>query len=473
MSTLSISVPTICTKRRKVTKYADGKRKIQYSSNILRAIGFEPGTRLIEKPLESGGYSIEVATSTGNPLMMATKKVYEREYKRRRNNPFESYIESTSQAVLNTIDKSCDYVHLTMTFGKIIVKEVKDIVAERITKLLNSKNPFTVFSALSSGVDAHAAQSVGFEIVSALDYRPQESRDKQDFTETGMLSFLHNVTGVKHFFNEDIYEVSPEMVAHFTRHSPSSLLTLSPQCDDFSVAKSKSLKDKSFEDLSSTLDMLVPCLNFIRRLQFPMILTENVPGFGSSALGQVWDLQLRRLGYTTYQATLDPLEHEGRTSRKRFYHFATSLPVKFAFPDPTGKAKLGVWESLIEPRLEDFRDVSHSISIQKGAASGRLRTITPEKAHSPSILKSQLRMCKDSVVISTPDGRYLWPDEKLMNDLMGIPDSFSHDISSTTIASEIIGQSVDYPHYQRILQAIKSHLSAFLEQQAWPMAEAS
>lgn len=465
MKTLSISIPNICTKRRKVTRYSDGKRKIQYSSNLLRALGFEPGTPLIEKPLESGGYSIEVATTKDNLLMMATKKVYEREYKRRKNNPFESYIESSSKSILNTIDKSCEYVHLTMTFGKIIVKEVKDLVIERINKVLSNKNPFTVFSALSSGVDAHAAASVGFEIVSALDFRPPESRDKQDFSETGMMSFLHNVKNIQHFFNEDIYQISPEMVHHFTHGTPSSLLTISPQCDEFSLAKGQSLKEKSFADLSSTLDMLVPCLNFIKRLQFPMILTENVPAFGSSPLGKVWDLQLRRMGYQTYQAILDPLEHGGKTSRKRFYHFATSFPTEFAFPEPTGNDTLNVWDKLIAPRIDDFRDVSHSVSIQKGAAGGRLRTITPEKRHSPTLLKSQLRMCKDSVVIATPDGRYLFPDEQLMGELMGIPKSFSYDISSTTIASEIIGQSIDYTHYQRILLAIKSHISEFLLEQ--------
>jgi DNA (cytosine-5)-methyltransferase 1 len=114
----------------------------------------------------------------------------------------------------------------------------------------------------------------------------------------------------------------------------------------------------------------------------------------------------------------------------------------------------------VEQYLPECRDVTHSNSLQKGFDSGRLRMITRESCHSPTILKSQLRMAKDSVILFN-EGRMYWPTESLMKMLMGISESFSLENCSQTIASEIIGQSVDMKLHDMIIRSVKRHIMSF------------
>jgi len=456
MSSLQLNIPDVASKRLAITCYSDGRRKVQISSNLLDMFGFSQGTKVVERTLDSGGYMVELAENSCLPNKV--KKIYRREYKTRKSNPFETVFETTSKAILKSIPISSTHVHVTMMYGRLIVKDVIDKVAKRLNKFMTSNNPLTTFSMCSSGVDAAAAQSVGMDIVSALDWRPSEKRDHQDFTESGMLSFLANIKGIKHFFNEDIYDVSSKYIKHVTSKSPSNLLTVSLQCDDFTGVKNSKAKTDSLVDLSSTLDMCIPILNCIRELQFPMILMENVCQFGSSDIGKLWDLHLRRMGYFTFSKNIDCRDHEGNSSRKRLFHFATSLPVPFEWPQETQRSTVPFWDRYIKGNEERFRDVSHSKSIQKGKETGRLRIIDRIKPHSPTPLKSQLRMCKDSVVIEGQDGKILFPDEALLKDLMTIPQSFNLNVVTSTLASEIIGQAVDYKLYQEIIKSVKDHI---------------
>ena len=456
MKNHNLCIPEVISKRLAITEYADGRRKVQISSNMLDMIGLPAETKVVERVLDSGGYIIERADA--QMFCRKPKKVYQREYKNRRSNPFESVIETTSKAILSSIPTSAKFVHITMLYGRVIVKSVVDKVAERLATFMTSRKPNSVFSACSSGIDAHAAQSVGFDIVSALDWRPNESRDKKDLTETGMLSFLSNVNGLKHFFNEDIYELSSSYVKHITKSNPSNLFIVSSQCCDFSLVKSSGAKADSLADLSSTLDMILPILSFIKEMGFPMIMMENVAPFGNSQMGDVWDLQLRRMGYQTYTKIIDARDHEGHTSRKRFFSFATVLPVPFEWPETQARPETPLWDRLIKGNLERFRDVSHSVSLQKGVETGRIRMIDRHKTYSPTPLKSQLRMCKDSVCIEGEKGEILFPDEALLKELMTIPNEFDLDISTTTIASEIIGQGVDYSLYKQLMLSVKQHM---------------
>lgn len=460
MHSITINSPTVVSKRLAITEYSDGRRKVQISSNLLDAFGMPTGTKVYERKLDSGGYVVELAQT--NLFAKKPKHIYQREYKKRAANPFETVFETTSKAILESIPTTCKFVHVTMMYGKLIVKSVLDQTAERINKFLTNKSPFSTFSCLSSGIDAHAAQSVGFDIVSGLDRRPNEARDKKDLSESGMLSFLSNVKGLKHFFNEDIYDVSPNYVEHITKNDPSNLLTVSVQCCDFSQVKSKSLVSQSIENLTSTLDMIVPVLSLIDKMKYPMILLENVAPFGTNPIGDVWELQLRRKGYFVYSAVLDSREHQGETSRKRFFSFASSFPVEFNWPEKEEKKTEPLWNRLIEGQQERFRNVTHSISLQKGLESGRIRLIDKVKPYAPTPLRSQNRMCKDSVVIKADGDQLLFPDEQLLKELMCIPNEFNLDVVSTTLSSEIIGQAVDYTLYQKIMLKIKAHIELFM-----------
>lgn len=85
-----------------------------------------------------------------------------------------------------------------------------------------------------------------------------------------------------------------------------------------------------------------------------------------------------------------------------------------------------------------LRDVTHSKSIQDGEKVGRLRVIEKNSIISPTMLKSQNRMAKDSVVIRTEYGRYLFPGNEMLKRLMGIPESFDSSCVGDTIESEIV-----------------------------------
>lgn len=111
----------------------------------------------------------------------------------------------------------------------------------------------------------------------------------------------------------------------------------------------------------------------------------------------------------------------------------------------------------IVPYLHDCRDVTDSKSIQDGAACGRLRVITPEKTYANTPVKSHNRQAKDSICI-LHEGRYLLPGEKMLKALLSIPQEFTTDCVGSTIATEIIGQSVEYGVVKQLMAAVKQHV---------------
>lgn len=174
----------------------------------------------------------------------------------------------------------------------------------------------------------------------------------------------------------------------------------------------------------------------------------------------IFTTRLRRWGYTVYKEVVDAYEHGGRTKRKRAYIFATTFgSIPFAFPEKEVPAdENSFWREEVEPYLAECRDVSNSKSIQDGAKCGRLRTVKVDSVAFPTLTKSQSRVAKDSLVLLTPDGRYLFPSESLERRIMGVPDDFNLQCVGKTIASEILGQAVEYISYSKLVSCIKSHV---------------
>lgn len=81
----------------------------------------------------------------------------------------------------------------------------------------------------------------------------------------------------------------------------------------------------------------------------------------------------------------------------------------------------------------------------------------PESAHAPTVTKSQNRHTKDSIYLSLPDGRYLFPTETILRRLQGIPDSFSLDGVNTELAAEQLGQSIDWSLHHKLAVAVAAH----------------
>lgn len=430
-------------------------RKLVVSSNWLPLFGFEKGIEVVEETL---GVNKGMVVRLANKADIKRKRVYERVYNKRRNNPLETMMDIRSQKLLDTaFPTNTKKVHLTFEKGKVTIVPISDRQAARIEKAKNSKDLMSAFVAMTGGVDAYALHQEGFKISAAVEYRPQEKKDKlRDLTEVNAMNVLGNVP-MENLINEDIGEIDLRRLAKMTQKSPSTLLHISIQCDEFSPAKAHSLREKSLQDLSSSLDLTYDALRLIEEFQFPAIMLENTFGYMTSEAYSILETKIRKWGYDVHKTIAYSPEHGGHTGRRRFYMFATSFDAPFEWPRAEECSSTPIWDTHIAPYLKTLRDVTGSKSIQDGARVGRLRVIDKKSTISPTIMKSQNRMAKDSVVIKDGD-RYLFPDNAMLKRLMGIPENFNVDCVAGTIESEIIGQSIDYNMHTRIIQSVKRHL---------------
>ncbi len=458
---VQVAVPSdIATKQLRLRTNAKG-RVLTISSNLLEVFGFFKGDKVREEIIGDGGEGMMIVKCDPEACEGPVKQVYGRHYPRRKNNPFEAQLEVSSQRILErAFPVDTDRVHVVFEHGRVIVTPIRT-VKDRALANARRANPRSVFAALTSGVDITSLQNNGYHMEAILEWRPQEKRDKGDLTETGLLAAMANSNSVAAVFNEDIYSVNLDVVAKQVLKRGIFLLHASPQCDDLSNVKGKKLKESAEEDLSTTADMIWDLVNLAERVAPPCILFENVPGFLECDAYRVAKLRLRRMGYSVHEHVGDARDYGGMTSRRRAYVFATVLDADFSFEAPQARNEESIW-GIIEPYLEGCRDVSHSRSLQRGKENGRLRAIRPGSTYSRTPLKSQEHMCKDSLVVEPEDGKFLWPSQELLLRLMGI-ESMDLNCVSKTIASEIIGQSIDVVHHAAILAPITKHIDTWLE----------
>lgn len=457
---LNIGVPELITKQLKIKENSSGRRKITISTNWLNLYNFEPNSPVIEKSLgENKGIVVERV----NDLLSVTKvkKVYQRTYTRRKNNPLESQLEVSSQKLINqSFPSDCRRVHITFQHGFVTIIPLLTSKDRAIINAQKASDKLSTFVAFSSGVDCFSLSKLGYSVIAAVEHRPAEARDKLDLTETGALNLLSNCTEVKALFNEDIYSIDVYKVAKYFRDNPFMFLCASPSCNDFSSLKNKNQVNKDIRNLSSNMDMTLDVLNLMEILCPPIALIENVSGWAKSPVYELLSLRLRRRGYKEHLlASADARDYGGLTSRKRAYAVYTVLDAPFEFESKTPRRDTPIWE-LITPHLARCRDVSHCRSIQEGARIGRLRVISKSSCHSPTPVKAQQKQTKDSVVIEH-EGSYYWPTEDLLKLLLGIDQAFDLNSCSQSIGSEIIGQSIDAPLHESVLRSVKRHIEHY------------
>jgi DNA (cytosine-5)-methyltransferase 1 len=444
----SAYVPQVITKELAIGQSSD-RRRVVLSSNFLRLVGFEPDTRHSISTIPMGGMDIRFDPH-------GSHKVYTRRYNSRRNNPFEAQIDIHNKSILDEAFPSyTERLHFELRHGEIKVRPL----AARTTNIRRRNydpDNLAAFVAMTSGVDARCLKDTGFTIDTILEYRPQEKRDNTDLTETGALTAIGNIP-VRCLINEDISKVDMARVATLLAEGPPlSVLHISLQCDDFSPLKSKEMRETSRANLDTTADLCYDALRLVETAQPACVMLEQVPGFAQSGEGRLFATKLAKWGYHVTDGIFDARDHNGLTSRTRYYLVASVWP-GFQFPDQQPRSDQSIWP-LVEPYLSECRDVSHTSSVAKGIETGRIRTITPNSVSSPTITKSQSRQAKDSVFI-LHEGRYLLPTNSLITRLNGIPSDFNFANVAETIQSEIVGQSIDYPMHERITIALHEHIS--------------
>ena len=457
MSVLFINVPELATKQLKLQECSAGK-KLVVSTNWLPLFGFEANSRVVESLIgKNKGIKIKLADTCE---IAKSKKVYTREYKSRRNNPCETMLDIRSQSLINdAFPEDTEMVHIVFSYGEITITPITNRQSE-VIKSFKKDTKLSTFLACSSGVDAVSLNRKGFTIETLLEYRPHEKRDKNDLSETGALNALANVE-VKHLINEDIMNLDINKIARLTQGSNYTLFHISTQCDDFSNVKAQSIKDSSLEDGSTTIDMFLDALNLIQQFNFPTILHENVKGFETSDAGKIFKARLARLGYKVYSGIYDARDFGGLTSRVRSYIFASMLPSEFKQPESLAERNTThLWEHYIEPLIikGELRDVSECQSTIDGFKTGRARVIKQDSLFSPTFLKSQNRQAKDSVFIQDEiRGKVYFPSNELIKTLMGIDMNF--DAVGNTIEGEILGQSIEVPLHEALLESVREHIS--------------
>lgn len=451
----SARVPELVSKTLRVqsTPRGDGgvHRKLRLSSNLLPLCGYQPGARFDVHPLGAGaGLELRFVPEGSN-------KIHCRQYAQRRSRPLEAQIDLQAQALIDhTIPSYTEAVNWQITPSGLITITPLANRAFQIGKSLRQRRAedrLEAFVAMTAGVDIALMEQEGFRVVAALDWRPHEARDTTDKTETGALNAAVNGQHLKFLFNEDVFAAHWPSIKDRVGTVP--VLHCSPQCDDFSPLKTHEARQASIENLTSTIDMCVPVLRGIEELQPAVVVIENVPGFLTSAAGQITCLQLRRMGYHVSAEVLDAPAFGGLTSRRRAFIVASVFP-GFAFPAPTGRNTVPVLDLLRDhlPRLADITEIN---SLKKGLACGRARVIDSSSLLSPTVTKSQARRAKDSVVVRTDDGRYLFVDGPASKHLMGL-DCVNTELVTTELEAEIIGQSVEGPMHSALMRQVREHI---------------
>lgn len=447
-------IPEKATKRLALHRKGSDTR-LSISSNMLQLFDFYPGAETVEEALPKGeGFQIRrVHDLFSLDVTQRVKKVYSRSYKTRRNNPIETLIQVTRSDLMECFKGLGVKAHVTFERGLITVRPIADFKTKALQRFKRSSSPLASLVCCTSGVDAAAMHRLGFSIEGIVEFRPQEPRDKQDLTETGIMTTLNNVP-VKRVVNEDITELDLTHLMSDVLDSYASFHCYSPVCSSFSNALRKSLKEKAFEEGTSSLDMTFDILRSIEVQRPAAVLVENTPGYYTSDVYRMLSLRMRRWGYREFSGIYDARNYGGYTKRKRYYGFFTLLDGDFnveAAPSPEV-----CLADLIREHLPSCRSVNHSKAIRDGEQMGLLRKATLDDLHCPTITRSQSRMAKDSLVIDV-DGDLYFPSEDLLKRMQGM-ESFDLMAVGKSIGTEVIGQSVDGALHDRILEAVRRHL---------------
>jgi DNA (cytosine-5)-methyltransferase 1 len=463
-----VNVPEVATKLLKLRK-ANDKKIMTLSSNWLPLFGFHGDAQVVEEMIAPGkGYRIRLADKSDTK----TKKVYVREYKSRSANPLkkdakrvEQLVETAGQKIITESIGDADHVHVTFRHGEITFAPVAN-AEYKLIQDLSQDDKISTLVAMTGGVDCSVLEGGDFRVDSLIEYKPQEKRDKSDYTELTSLSALANCAP-KVLCNEDIYKLDMNKFAKLMRGTPITVAHVSLQCDDFvQGVKSKEAKQDSLDDLSSTIDMFIPTLSMLDAIKPPVLVVENVPGFmgtkdQSNPINDLFCLQLRRRGYKIHQEVFNAKDFGGYTTRKRMYMVATTLDTEFTFPKATGERPFSVWDEVIVPNMEEImtRDITDGKVTQDALSSGRSAIISKGKPFSPTMMKAQGQSTKDSIMIEI-DGRYYRPSTQVLKQLNSLPESFDADWMPIDKAAQIIGQSICCKLHHAIMESVSSHIRA-------------
>lgn len=450
--------PDLVTKNLKLNA-VKGRKRVRVSSNFLPLVcGFGPEDRLAAVPSFDGGFNL--IKSDSGPY-----KVHTRRYPRARsNNPFETVIELSTTELIRSLGGATERFRVEMRkSGEMKIRPLPNRAFGIIQRYKNTPNPLTAMVALTGGIDAHCMSKLGFKPEVIVEWRPPEARDYtggrfRDLSEVHALSAARNVQP-RAILNEDLYQLDPVKLREVCDEKDGIVCAhYSLCCQDFSTLKSAEDKAASISTKNdTTIDQVYVALRQIEECRFPVVVVENVAPFERSQAGQIFMSMLRRFGYHLTPMKLQALDHGGIQGRKRFYLVASVFPGGIKEPEPIPRNPTSIWP-IVEKHLSDCRDVTHASFVKKRSTSNRqVPMITRESTSCSTIIKSQSRGVKDSLLISDGD-RVLAPSEGLIRELMSIDPSFDVSWCAAEQAIETLGQSVDGALHESVMQSVKDHI---------------
>ena len=349
---------------------------------------------------------------------------------------------------------------LTEAFGPISTLQVHIAVGEitltpshtdilRASRCRNGKEG-SIFSG--GGLLTEAARLAGYQPAFAIEVNPQYA----DIYEKN-----HDVQ----MFNLSVEDAPLDQLP------PVELLTLSPPCEPYSVARRRdkitgAKRDRSLPPEAHPLsDLTIWAAYIIRKLNPATVVIEQAPGYLTSATGYMIQHFLKRAGYTVEARVLDPRDYGELTGRRRTVIVAHSGS-NFQWPQPSRAtqtfADIRDDESILQDQYFTAETkpwlVNHwNTQIAKGNGFASTQ-ISDDSTSVPCITKRYMAGQGTGAVVKNTitENCWRWLTLNEIRKLHRIPDSYQLSDSSKTLSGEIIGQGVIVSLFKTIIEATRN-----------------
>jgi DNA (cytosine-5)-methyltransferase 1 len=349
---------------------------------------------------------------------------------------------------------------LTEAFGPISTLQVHIAVGEitltpshtdilRASRCRNGKEG-SIFSG--GGLLTEAARLAGYQPAFAIEVNPQYA----DIYEKN-----HDVQ----MFNLSVEDAPLDQLP------PVELLTLSPPCEPYSVARRRdkitgAKRDRSLPPEAHPLsDLTIWAAYIIRKLNPATVVIEQAPGYLTSATGYMIQHFLKRAGYTVEARVLDPRDYGELTGRRRTVIVAHSGS-NFQWPQPSRAtqtfADIRDDESVLQDQYFTAETkpwlVNHwNTQIAKGNGFASTQ-ISDDSTSVPCITKRYLAGQGTGAVVKHMiiDNCWRWLTLNEIRKLHRIPDSYQLSDTSKTLSGEVIGQGVIVSLFKTIIEATRN-----------------
>lgn len=214
-------------------------------------------------------------------------------------------------------------------------------------------------------------------------------------------------------------------------------------------------------------------LMFVHSVNPAFVLVENVPAYASTASASVIRSVLQTLGYHLQERVFSGCEFGALEDRKRWVLVALSDGLQEGFnlnavqPLRTKPSRL---RDILDPVPPDsdcwkpYDYLADKEQADKAAGKGfRRQLLTPDDTQCGTIGRSYNKARSTEPFLRHPEdpdrSRLFTPREHAR--LKGIPESVVDGLCTTT-AHEVLGQSVVFPVFEAIAQALAKHLLTFV-----------